>query len=526
MHRTLRALAVSCVLLLSSAAPALAADGERGVHEELVGSLTISGCVPFTEQGDNDPFSFGAQAAIQCPDPAPTVRQLALFSFPDADSMAAYWDWRVDQIEPRPKPRDLSCSSGSGGVASWAHGEVACYVSKASGEAKLRWTDERTDTYGIIDASDRDLRALYGAWMELRPAPDLVTDDVTAATRVIELPHFGEGISLAIDDEDARHLAIAGFRSGAGDLWYATDREGAWTTKRLLTGERFETWTQPSLAIDTDGSLHIAVLNACAGCTPSDSDGIYYVTDRDRAPGDFGPPVKVSPADVWEPSLAVADGVRHLAYRKFSIPSDGPASVPVFVRNDRSGAWQTERLDDVGYDPQVRVDSDGRAHVVYSGERELRYAKERADLDGYRQPVGIDGTGRLPGDVSLTLDDSGRPGVAWAPWKDGEPPSWLERKPAGWSERVVLGGGLVLDSARDAEGRPHVLVGRGIYGKDGELIHHWLGEDGWQQSVVTSGIGLDDAQIEFYDHGATIAWSQWTEPAGVWVTDGEATAMP
>ena len=165
------------------------------------------------------------------------------------------------------------------------------------------------------------------------------------------------------------------------------------------------------------------------------------------------------------------------------------------------------------------VDSDSRAHVVYSGEKELRYVKERADFDGYRKPIAIPGTERLPGDVSLTLDHSGRPGIAWGPWKNGEPPSWLERTPDGWSERIVLGRGRVHDSGLDALGRPHILVGRGSNDRNGQLSYYWLDEDGPQQSIVTSGAGIADAQIEFHGDRVTIAWSQRTEPDGVWVTD-------
>jgi len=41
-------------------------------------------------------------------------------------------------------------------------------LSRASKEAKLRWTDERTGAYGVIDAGARDLVRLYDAWVTLR----------------------------------------------------------------------------------------------------------------------------------------------------------------------------------------------------------------------------------------------------------------------------------------------------------------------------------------------------------------------
>lgn len=78
--------------------------------------------------------------------------------------MAEYWRWRVAQIDPPPRSRDGACANGRQGRASWEHGELVCYVARPSGQAKLRWTDERTETYGVIDANDDDLAALYQAW--------------------------------------------------------------------------------------------------------------------------------------------------------------------------------------------------------------------------------------------------------------------------------------------------------------------------------------------------------------------------
>ena len=47
--------------------------------------------------------------------------------------------------------------------ASWAFGQIACYVE--GGRAKIKWTDERSTTYGLIDTTSRDLEALYSWWL-------------------------------------------------------------------------------------------------------------------------------------------------------------------------------------------------------------------------------------------------------------------------------------------------------------------------------------------------------------------------
>ena len=135
--------------------------------DDLLASVTFSGCESFTQQGKHDPFAYGAQAAIQCDRPARGVGQLALFRFPDADSMADYWEWRVGQIEPAPATRDGACADGRKGQATWGHGELVCYRSTAPKEAKLRWIDERTNTYGVLDAPDQNIARLHAVWTKL-----------------------------------------------------------------------------------------------------------------------------------------------------------------------------------------------------------------------------------------------------------------------------------------------------------------------------------------------------------------------
>ncbi len=53
------------------------------------------------------------------------------------------------------------------GQATWPHGELVCYRSTAPKEAKLRWIDERTNTYGVLDATDQDIARLHAVWTKL-----------------------------------------------------------------------------------------------------------------------------------------------------------------------------------------------------------------------------------------------------------------------------------------------------------------------------------------------------------------------
>jgi hypothetical protein len=84
--------------------------------------------------------------------------------------MDRYWSRRLRNVEPAVRTDATACESGAPGRRSWRHGKLACWVSPDSGLAALRWTDERTDTYGILNAADergrrKDLANLHFQWL-------------------------------------------------------------------------------------------------------------------------------------------------------------------------------------------------------------------------------------------------------------------------------------------------------------------------------------------------------------------------
>jgi hypothetical protein len=58
-----------------------------------------------------------------------------------------------------------ACLDGEAGRTSWANGDVLCYVNEA-GYAQPRWTDERTDTHGVMNAvpNEARIKALARQW--------------------------------------------------------------------------------------------------------------------------------------------------------------------------------------------------------------------------------------------------------------------------------------------------------------------------------------------------------------------------
>ena len=139
----------------------------RELEQRLLDRMVFGSCKPWRERSEErDPFSFGARAAVQCDNAAFGIKQASMYIFPDRRSMKRYWRYRLGRIEPKPPRRSVGCEAGNAAIQDWSHGEVVCYVSRASTprRAKIRRIDKRTNTYGILDGDTRSIEDLYQWW--------------------------------------------------------------------------------------------------------------------------------------------------------------------------------------------------------------------------------------------------------------------------------------------------------------------------------------------------------------------------
>ena len=162
----------------SSSSDASRRDVQRASRKDVEETLTrraehlgFYGCKRFRESGANDPFAYGATGAIRCVNPVSNVTQFAFFRFPDGASMRRYWTYRLGEIEGRLPRNNQACRNGKKGLTSWARGQrfgsVACFISTSQGgtkAARVRWIDEGTNTYGIVDAKDARIGPLAAWW--------------------------------------------------------------------------------------------------------------------------------------------------------------------------------------------------------------------------------------------------------------------------------------------------------------------------------------------------------------------------
>jgi hypothetical protein len=102
-------------------------------------------------------------------EPIEGVSELKLFAYPNTWRLRLFHRARIDRVDERLRPSPDACLRGRPGVRKWDHGRIACWLPQGGSKAVLHWTDERTDTYGILRAeigADRRLTRLWQAVKE------------------------------------------------------------------------------------------------------------------------------------------------------------------------------------------------------------------------------------------------------------------------------------------------------------------------------------------------------------------------
>jgi len=152
----------------------------RALEKELGAAIEGASWQPYRRSPAGaafDPFESGALAAVIFDelesDLHRSIDYVVLFRFKDADRLGGYWIWRADAAESVAPMRQTPCVDGRPGLDTWRYGEYFCYVSDA-GNALLRWTDERTGTYGVVNAAPgrANLKRLYHYWEKITGATE------------------------------------------------------------------------------------------------------------------------------------------------------------------------------------------------------------------------------------------------------------------------------------------------------------------------------------------------------------------
>ncbi len=126
------------------------AEPPEETSAELIERVRQFDCEAISPGEANGAFAAGALDGVQCQQPRRGVHELRLYQFPGMWSLRAFHRQRLAEVRPTLASTSRACRLGRRGVTKWAHGRVACWVPDGRRRIVLHWTDERTNTYGVL----------------------------------------------------------------------------------------------------------------------------------------------------------------------------------------------------------------------------------------------------------------------------------------------------------------------------------------------------------------------------------------
>lgn len=321
---------------------------------------------------------------------------------------------------------------------------------------------------------------------------------------------FWYGMDMGVDADEHVHLVASGFHAGKTGLWYATDRTGAWTFKRILAWSSGSVWIHPAIAIDANGRVHIAVEKAgCVECTIAPAKGIFYLSDVGRARGTFpATPARMTPVGTAQPSLRVDSGHRFLVYARN--PDREPGAVK--MRTWTGGSVSTSTIAGAGTTPFLRIGQDGKARVAFKAPGGLRYARASTLTGGWIvENPGL--TGSYGVEPALSMDETGRPHLTWIEDNGvvGVQVFYARRISGSWTSPKLVGEGLHQALSVDKPGTPWVVTG-------GDEVKGVVYASGWFQAIPIDDDGAFGVAVKVLDSGDVVAAWVGGGPLGLWVS--------
>jgi hypothetical protein len=319
--------------------------------------------------------------------------------------------------------------------------------------------------------------------------------------------------AMVVDSTNAIDIAAA----GRGGLWFITNRSGSWKHEKVLANPTNKSWTNPSIAIDSSDHVYIALERTqCDDCTPWGSDGVFLISDKGRAHGDF-PAVadKIAGGAAGDASVKAVGGRIYVAYSSpcSCIPGDGR---PLYLKTSTNGtSWTKSLVTHAGYNPQLRVTSNGHARVAYTRDQGLGYAVAATDTGSFSDGAipHTDGFDSYP---LLALDANGRARIVYESSKTGYQIRYERQTASSWgtSQNVApLKSGYGFDL--DTNGTPKVAQGT----KTGVQLYALNGGT-WTQSTIGSATHADGVVLRRAFNGkVAVAWDDENN-GGIWVTRG------
>jgi hypothetical protein len=247
-----------------------------------------------------------------------------------------------------------------------SHSSFPSVVVDSGGMVHVAWRD-LTDYGG--SGTDFDIFYKYrdnsGVWS----TTEVVSTDSTEESR---------SPSLALDSSGTIHVAWRDDTNYGGsgtdkDIFYnCRDATGVWSTTEVVSTESAEDSHTPSLDVESDGTVHVAWRdNTNYGGAGSEHD-IFYKYRSNAGTWSATEVVSTeSSSDSDNPSLAVEnDGTVHVAWDDMTDYSSSGTDFDIFYKYKSTGVWSTTEVvstesTQLSFWPSLKVDSDKNIHVIW-----------------------------------------------------------------------------------------------------------------------------------------------------------------
>ena len=197
--------------------------------------------------------------------------------------------------------------------------------------------------------------------------------------------------SLAVDSDGNIHVAWYDYTDYGGsdtdvDVFYKAKIGGSWTSTEVVSTESTGDSDYPSLAVDSDGNIHVAWRDYTDyGGAGTDVDVFY----KAKIGGSWAFTEVVSTESTgasYHPSLAVdPDGNIHVAWQDDTDYDGSGTDVDVFYKVKIGGSWTSTEVvstesTDGSSSPSLAVDPDGNIHVAWYDYTDYGGAGTDADV--------------------------------------------------------------------------------------------------------------------------------------------------
>ena len=358
-------------------------------------------------------------------------------------------------------------------------------------------------------------------------------------------------LSMAVDDAGFVHVAATLGENAPGRLYYLTNKSGVWTTTVAAAPlDGSTSYTEPSLAVDTDGSVWIAFVREACSAYECTTHEVGYVTN---VGGQWSDPVSVASPDYVQPSIVARDGVASLIYLRRCgavSTSDFCASgdQPVVYRTTETAAQGPQQVLDYSRAAGLYLDKSGSAAIFAESGREppetmsAAFASSGLTFEQVWHSQPAHSSDAWPLLLDQTADGSALAVWGCYLWEQGDSVCSATRSGGQWTETSVLIQRMLGAAAAFRAGTTHVVgianTGTPTDGYDGyvyasigldgavsghRIASHALGPAGEFIRLGTIGLDLDPAGRP---HIVYIDGHDLPASTSTWYLAGPATALP